>query len=427
MKNIIVRHIVAILFCGVGVASAHADDFTDMLVDVNQNHPVLKAEREQLAATKQGVYQAYAGFMPSANAEYARGRQRIQYNQLTPEYQRMDTKQLVVTQPIFNGGGTVAQIGGAEARLAGEEARFKQVQQEVLLSATTAYVDVVEKQRVLATVRENIQALTQHLEATRIQFAAGELTVTDVAQSEARLARAHAELQDAEAAMADAHAAYIRETGVEPTADKFPQLPEMLPESEEALRAEQAAHPAVIEAKQNEEVADYAIDERVAALLPNVRLEGQLSALKGSRQPSVDYTNDRSVMMRVSIPLFQSGAEYSRIVEAQHQYQRSKNQTDDITRNTLKTALREWHNYQAAGEAMLEHAKAVAAGKTVLESVQKERMVGTRTVLDILNAQDELQAAQINLIRAQSRHVLSAYRLLASQGKLESVLANAML
>lgn len=422
MKNSIIYQFVAILVWVLGCSHAYSDDFTDMLSEVNQNHPALQAEREQLKATKQGIYQAYSGFLPSANAAYDRGRQRVKYNELAPEFQRTENKQLIVTQPVFNGGSTIAQIGAANARFAGEEARFKQLQQQVLISAAAAYIDVVEKQRVLGISRENTDALIQHLAATRKQFAAEELTVTDVSQSEARLARAQAELHDAEAALADSHDAYMRETGKKPAATIFPALPAMVPISADSIAAEGNTHPAVIEAKQNEAVADYTINEKVAALLPNVRLEGQLSTRKGSTQPSLDYTNDRSVMLRVAIPIFQSGAEYSRIIEARHQYARSKNQTTDIARDTLKTALREWNNYVAAGAAIGEHGKAVEAGKKALDSVGKERLVGSRTVLDVLNAQDELHAAQINLIRAESRQVLSAYRVLAATAKLGDVI-----
>ncbi len=403
-------------------APAYGDDFTGMLSDVNQNHPALQAEREQVKSVKQGIYQAYSGFFPSVSGEYDRGRQRVKYNSLTPEVESTANKQVIVTQPIFNGGGTLAQIGGAQARFESAEARFKQAQQQVLMNAATAYIDIVEKQRVLDISRTNIDALTQHLAATGKQFAAGELTITDVSQSEARLARARAELHDAEAALADSRDAYVRETGKQASATTFPPLPHVLPASADSIAADNEAHPAVIEVKRNEDAANYAIDERVSTLLPSIRLEGRVGDREGSSQPAVNYVNERSLVLRASIPIFQSGAEYSRIIEARHQYERSRNQTEDVTRDTLKTALREWNNYIAAGAAITEHGKAVDAGQKALDSVTKERLVGSRTVLDVLNAQDELYAAQINLVRAEARQVLSAYRLLAATGKLDSVI-----
>lgn len=420
MKNSITLQCIIVFMGFFACTNSCADDLGRVLAEVHNSHPALQAEREQLKATEQGIYQAYAGFLPSASAEYDKGRQRIKYNSLAPERESTDNKRLVVTQPIFNGGGTIAQIGSAKARLESAEARYKQLQQQILMNVATAYIVVVEMQRVLDISHDNVKALTTHLAATQKQYAAGELTVTDVSQSEARLARAQAELHDAEAALADARDAYMRETNTQATSSTFPTLPIGLPISASEISIESDAYPAVVEAKKNEDVADYTINERAAALLPTVRVEGQLGTRKGSNQPNLDYTNDRSVMLRVSVPIFQSGAEYSRVIEARHQYARSKNQTEDITRDTLKTALREWNNFTAAAAAIAEHGKAMNAAQKSLDSVSKERLVGSRTVLDVLNAQDELNAAQINLTRAQSRHVLSAYRLLAAMGKLEN-------
>ncbi len=408
-------------FIVLGNSNAYGDDFASMLQDVNATHPALQAEREQLAATKQGVFQAYSAFLPNASAGYDQGRQRVQYNNVLPDSQTTSNKRLSVTQALFQ-GDAFARIGVAYARADGGEAHLKQLQQQVLLSAIAAYVDVVEKQRVLTISRENVDALTTHLAATHSQFDMGELTITDVSQSEARLSRAQAELHDAEAALANARDAYIRETGKEPAMDNFPTLPATLPSSPDEISAEVADHPAVLEAKQNEKIADYTVDERKAAMLPSVRLEGNMNDVNGTTQPGINTIDDRSVMMRVSIPIFQSGAEYSRISEASHQYARSRHETTDITRETLQTGLREWNNYQAATAAISEHEQALAAGEKALDSVQKEKMAGTRTVLDVLNEQDELYTSKINLIRAQSRQVLGAYRLLAAVGKLDTIL-----
>lgn len=181
------------------------------------------------------------------------------------------------------------------------------VKQEVLLDAVTAYIDVVEKQESLALVGENVVVLTTHLEGTRTRYDAGELTVTDVSQSEARLARAQAELTDAEAALASAYAVYVRATGREASAGRLPALPGPLPENLQEVLALAAEHPALKRAQYNRNAADHVIDTRVAALLPDVNIQGVVRDSEGSSTPSINATDDRALMLQVSIPLYQSG------------------------------------------------------------------------------------------------------------------------
>lgn len=399
---------------------ALGDDFSAMLEDVNEHHPAIQAERQALEATKTGINEAYSGFLPTATAAYDKGKQRVQYNHLRRQFTGTRSQELTVSQPIFNGGGTIAQINAAYARSDGGTEHLKQVQQQVLMNAITAYVDVVEKQRILDMTQDNTEALVKHLSGTRKQFKAGELTITDVAQSEARLARARAGLHDAEAALENALAAYTRETGKKPYATVFPPLPVMLPTTEAEIVALLTAHPAMLEAQDNEKVAKYTVKQRIATVLPEVHIQGQLSSQDLASNPGVFSTNDRTAVVRVSIPL--SYADYSHIGEAKDLYRRAKHQKDDVERDTLKSALTEWHNYVSAGKAIAEHEDAVKAGEKALASVRKEQIAGTRTVLDVLNEQDEFYITQVNLVRAQSRHRLSAYRLLAALGRLDQVL-----
>jgi TolC family type I secretion outer membrane protein len=401
--------------------AARADDFKEMLEDVSRSHPALQAEYAALQATVEGESEAVSGFFPTVVAGYDRGRHRIRYNSLPAAYEDTVTKQLVLTQPLFNGGETIAAWGAAQERtLAGKE-RFSLVKQQVLLDAVSAYVGMSEKQQVLDMVRENVEVLTTHLEGTRTQFAEGELTITDVSQSEARLARAQAELTDAEAALASARAAYIRATGKKPSVDRLPPLPASLPAGVQEVLTLADRHPALKQAEHNRKAADHTIDTRFAALLPDVSMQGLVRNSEGSSTPSINATDDRALMLQVSIPLYQSGAEYARLRQAHHQYEQADSQTRDTARIVREEALRQWHDYTAADEAIASHKKAIRAAEDALQSVRIEQMEGTRTVLDVLNAQEEWYAARINLLRAESRRVLAAYRLLASVGTLDKV------
>jgi TolC family type I secretion outer membrane protein len=388
-----------------------------MLHEVINHHPQLQAERESLEVTKTGVYEAYSGFLPTAVAGYDKGKQQIKFNNLPKTDESTTNKQLTVTQPIFNGGGTIAQIGAAEAREEAGTYRLKQVSQEILLRAITAYADVSEKQEVLLLAHEKVTALTHHLDGTQKQYKAGELTVTDIAQSEARLARAEADLRDAQAALEAANATYKRETGLEAAQiDHMPPLPVTLPKTEQEIMRLVANHPALITAKENERAADYTIDQRTATLLPQVNIEGQLNNSNRTSQPGLSEVDQRAVMLQVKVPIFQSGAEYARIKEAKHEYARAKNQTSDINRQVLEAAIREWHDFNASSKIISAYAQSIAAAEKALRSVEAERMAGTRTVLDVLNAQEEVYSSKIAMLRAKTRYVVGSYRLLVATG-----------
>ncbi len=403
------------------VNSAYAGNFTDMLRQVLTTHPQLEAEREALKSAQSSVNEAYAGFFPSANLEYDRGRQNIKFNSFSSEYATTDSRQLVVTQPVFNGGGTIARVGSAQASEKAEAARLELTGQQIVLRAITAYADVSEKQEVLTLSWQKVQALTDHLKATNRQFSVGELTITDVSQSEARLARAEAQLKDAQAALDVAITTYKRETGLEANSiDGIPPIPLVLPASEEEIRQLVATHPALETAKQNERAADYTIDERRSAILPQVNLQGQIDNNQRITQPGLNQVNQRAVMLQVVIPIFQGGAEYARLSQAGHEYNRARNNTLDTNRQVIEAALSEWHNFKAAEQVISSYEQSTAAAQKALKSVEIERLAGTRTVLDVLNAQEELYSDRIALAQAKTRYVVGSYRLLVATGILSS-------
>jgi outer membrane protein len=420
------RHHSAIFALLLAISPAYvlADDFSDTLKEVMDNHPAIKAEEEALAALHTTVPEAYAGFLPTATAGYDRGRQKVRYNALQPQYENVTGKDLTVTQPIFNGGDTIARIGASKARYKAGQARFSLEKQDILLRAIGAYVGVAEKQRALLIASENVKTLTAHLQATKTQFSFGELTVTDVSQSETRLARARAELRDAEASLAMANAAYARDIGRTPDEKTLPPLPEtLLPKTGEEADARASNNPAVQQAEQNEKAARYTVGSRYAAFLPDVNVQGRIDNREGSSTPATYSSDSRALMLQVSVPIFQGGAEYTRLSEAKHQRARARFEIIDTGKAVREEAMRQWQDFSAAGDVVEAYRESLAAAEKALKSVRVERKEGTRTVLDVLNAQEEVFAAQVNLLRAKSRHVLSAYRLLAATGMLEQAIA----
>lgn len=398
-----------------------AEDFADTIAYAYANHPDLKAAEENLNAVRDTVWEAHGGWQPTITANYERGRKRFQFDGANQQYVDTTTKQLTVSQPIFRGGGTVAQISTARAQTRAEEARFYATGQEILLNAIGAYARLFEAEKTLQINRDNVDRLQQHMEATRTRRAAKDLTVTDVALSEARLSRAESNLRDAEGNYDSSRAVFFREIGRDTEVSSLPPLPATLPETEEQVVEMAKHHPNIKIAEGLEKAADSTIDSRFSTILPSVTLLGKMEDQEGISTLSTSLSNLRedSLTLRVSVPLYQSGAEYARLSQARHRYQKARNDTADTLRDTRKNALNAWHDYVAAKGSLASNQRAYDAAFRAYSGIQEEYKYGARTVLDVLDTQQELFAAQQGLIRAQTRHVIDGYRLLAAVGKLD--------
>lgn len=398
-----------------------ADDFSDTIAYAYAHHPDIRAAQENLEAVRDTIWEAHGGYQPTVIANYERGRKRFQFDGSDQKYVNTTTKQLTVSQPIFRGGGTLAQIKTARALTRAEEARFFNVGQEVLLGAISAYARVIEAAKVLEINRDNVDRLEQHMEATRTRRKAKDLTVTDVALSESRLSRAESSLHDAEGNYDSARATFFREVGKQPEVAYLPPLPTNLPDTQDEVLAQSKKHPSLTIAEEQEKAADSTIDSRISTILPNVSLQGKLEEQEGISTLSSSLNNLRedSITLRVSIPLYQSGAEYARISQARHRYQKARSDAADTVRDTKENALNTWHGYVAAKGAVESNKRAYEAASRALSGIQEEYKYGARTVLDVLDTQQELFAAEQALIRAQTRQVITAYSLKAALGQLD--------
>jgi outer membrane protein len=200
----------------------------------------------------------------------------------------------------------------------------------------------------------------------------------------------------------------------------LPPLPPYIPGDRTEVESQAARHPELLVAQREEKAANHAIDTRIATLLPKVSLEGSLEDRNGLTQinPVANSIREDALFLRVSIPIFQSGAEYARIREARHQFARAHQLTADATLSTKANALKAWADFQAAKLLLTSSQMANNAAAKALSGIQKEYDYGTRTTFDILDTQQEYYASRTDLIHARTEYILSAYRLLAAVGML---------
>ena len=418
----------ALVFAGavaLGAASAESQTLEAALAQAYQNNPTLNAQRAATRVVDEGVPQALSGFRPqiSAGADvgtvWSRTRSRtgiVSGGTVNPYGYG-----LAVTQNVFSGFRTVNQTRSAEAQVRGARETLRNTEQNVLLDAVIAYMDVLRDGAIVELQRQNLEALREQQRATRDRFDVGELTRTDVAQADARVAQAESELTAARASLNASRAAYRRDIGVDPVR-LSPARPveHLVPRAlEPALSAGEQQHPAIAAARHGVDAASLLVKVAEGELLPVVSIEGAVSRDFDS-SPNVDNSASASLFGRLSVPIYQGGGEYSRIRQSKETLGQRRLEAD-VTRDAVRAAVVQSFGLLAAARFQVEAAQAqVNASQIALNGVQEEFRVGQRTTLDVLNAQAELVSARAALITAQRDRVVNSYSLLAAVGRLNS-------
>lgn len=397
------------------VAPAGAMTLDDALVRAYQASPRLAEAQARLRATDEGVPLALSGRRPRliANSSGAMAQTSTSGEARTLASAR---QALVLTQPVYTGGAVAADTSRAENAVRAERARLRQSEQDVLVDAVEAFTAVVRDQAILELARRNERRLEQQLAATRDRNRFGELTLTDVAQAETRLARAEADRSRADSELLVSQARFRRVVGAEP---------EGLVAAEALREAPDAGVPADLAALPQVEAASFALaaarDDIALAkaqLKPRLSLDGEVAY---EHEPSTLIDQQGSLRLGASlvVPLYQGGGEFARVRQSRQIAFERQNALDDTRRlaeEALAAARAELHSATARIAALQVQADRAAFA---LEGVRQEALVGARTVLDILNAEQELFAAEVALTDAQRDQVVASYRLAAAEGRLD--------
>ncbi|MSO98630.1 MAG: hypothetical protein EXR11_10505 [Rhodospirillaceae bacterium] len=423
----------ALLLAGAAVVLAtgptQAETLQEALGLAYQNNPTLLAARAQLRAVDETVPIALSGWRPSlsVNANVARTRSETQIIRGTNSGAvfsagtTLRTSQTAVAQlrqPLFRGFETVAGTSQAKSQVMAQRARLQASEAQVLLDAASSYLDVLRDQAVVELQRNNVQVLTRQFEATNDRFRVGEITRTDVAQAEARLAGSKSQLIQAEGDLQKSRAAYANSVGKPPETLSSPPPAMGLPNSvEEAIETAIKTNPAFVAADYIAQAAQDGIDVSRSDLLPTIDLEAQFQ--KGW-DTVADKSRAETALARavLTVPLYQQGAEYARLRQAKHTAGQRRLEADQARQDARENATSGFENYQAATASIVSLKSQIAASEIALEGVQREAEVGSRTVLDVLDAEQELLNARVNLVRAQRTQVVASYQLLAAMGRL---------
>lgn len=400
------------------VAPASAGTLVDSLVAAYLNNPTLGAGRAQLRAFDEKVPQALSGWRPTVEIESSVGINRSKTNSLSAETLTPWSGAVSVVQPLYRGGRTVAGTQQAESEVAAERARLLTVEQDILLATSIAYIDVLRDEAVVDLNRNNIQVLQQQFEATQARFEVGEITRTDVAQAEARLSRSVSDRVQSEGNLISSRAAYARLVGSMPgTLEPAPRLRD-LPESESnAIEIAMDNNPFLAAARSDEKASRHAIDVSRGRLLPTVSLNGDISH-REEVSVSIDEANEYGFAARVTIPLYQSGSAYSEIRQNREINSQRIVQVEEARREVIEGVTQAWESLNTARAEIQSRQDEVRAAEIALEGVRQESIVGSRTTLDVLDAEQELLDARVALVVAERDEFVASFELAAAIGGL---------
>jgi outer membrane protein len=426
-----------LLMAYMGLTPALADTIEAALVRAYQNNPQLNAQRATVRATDENVPQALSGYRPKVALTASAGYQYTDTNStfggsatqiVRSEVHGTDPPRsagLTVTQTLYNGNQTANKTRAAESQVSGAREGLRVLEQSILLSAATIYMDYLRDAAIVEVQRSNVRVLEQTLKQTRDRFNVGEVTRTDVAQSEAQLAAGKTQLLAAEATLTTTKANFRRIIGNEPEAlapgspvDRF--LPGTLPGAVEVSLIE---NPNVTAAMYGIDVNFLQVKVNEGALLPTVTM--QASVQQSYEQSLQVYRSfGASAIAQVSVPIYQGGAEYSLIRQSKETLSQQRlvlEQTRDQTRANTVTA---WGQL-VAGKAQVASAQSqVTASEIALNGVREEAKAGQRTTLDVLNAQQALVNARVALVTAQHDRVVASYAVLSAVGRLSPQVLN---
>lgn len=407
---------------------AGAETLDSALSRAYTGNPTLNAQRANLRATNEGVPQALSGYRPRVNATVDVGAEadtvRGASASTAPGAHNGSSSfprgaALTVDQSIFNGFRTQNSVRAAESQVFGGRETLRNTEQNVLLDAATSYMNVLRDTAILQLQRNNVDVLQEQLRQTQDRFKVGEVTRTDVAQAESRLALARSQVILAEANLKTSIARYRQNIGTEPK-QLAPgrSIEKMLPASiDAALRTALAEHPAINAALHGVDAALLQVKVIEGELAPSLSVRGTLQRRYDYQVPNTDIVSAAAVAT-LSIPLYEGGQVYSRARQAKESAGQQR-LTADVTREQVRAAVvSAWGNFEAAKAAIESSQAQVQAAEVALNGVREEAKVGQRTTLDVLNAQQELLNARVNLITAQRDRVVASYTVLSSIGRL---------
>ncbi len=416
---------VAVLINGNVAAPALADTLADAIAAAYEQNPDIAAQRALVRQTDEQVPQALAPARPLLGSSFTADQAGLD---AFKDNGRTYRAGLQLSQSLYRGGRTAAATSAGENRILAARSRLRATENQTVLNTVTAYADVLRFQRVVELNASQVKVLERELQQSRDRFEVGDLTRTDVAQSQARLANAQSNYVVAQNQFAAARQAYLRVVGRLPdNLTPMPPLP-VLPGTEgQAVDLARDNAPLLLAARFDEAAARYDVKNQQKARLPTIdaSVSGAYSYFQGGgggtsfiRQGGF-VTQD--ALITATVPFWQRGLVGSQVRQAQQRQSQLAELISSTDRQTQESVVNSFNQLRAA-RAVIEASRiSVDANSLAAEGVRQENQVGTRTIIEVLNAEQERLNSEVNLVTARREEQVAAYSLLAAVGAAEAV------
>ncbi|MCJ2187504.1 TolC family outer membrane protein [Novosphingobium beihaiensis] len=418
----------AALLAATAAVPARADTLREALIAAYQTNPSLQAARAQQRGVDENVPIARAAGLPSVNsdASYTEFVKRSPNSFTSPH--RAISAGVDLGVPIYSGGSVKNRVKAAKFRVEAGQASLRGTESQIFASVTAAYMDVIQNEAIVGLNRKNVDVLKVNLQATSDRFEIGDVTRTDVAQSQSRLAVAQSDARAAEANLAAARETYIQLIGKAPQSLQAPPpLPNLPATPEEAVQIALDNNPDLLAAREQTKAAEKDIDVAGANRLPRISLyssgsyNNYLDTLGGpSSAQFAQIEKTAQAGARITLPIFQGGLPAAQRRQAQASASAALENEIASERSVIAQVRSAYSSWIAANDVIRSSKVAVDAAALSLEGVRAENSVGNRTILDILNAEQESLNAQVRLVTARRNAYVAGFNLLAAMGKAEA-------
>lgn len=427
MRKRLITKILLTTALGAAAFPAQADTLREALVRAYKTNPTLTGARAGQRANDENVPLQRARGLPniSLSGSYTENLERSSAS--SPLRQAAGRADIEV--PIYQGGVVKNAVKAADARVDAGQANLRGTEASVFSQVVAAYMDVLRDEAIVSLNRKQVAVLQTNLEATRDRFQVGDLTRTDVAQSESRLATARSQLDTVEANLIGSRERYVQVVGTEPgVLEQPPPLPNLPADPKMAVSTALDNNPDIAAAKKNVDAAAFDTKSARGARLPKISavanktyanfLGSLQNFIVGFNQSQVAQTAGAGVQM--TIPLYQGGGPSAQVRQAKERNSQAIEQSIETERSVIAQTRTAYASWQASNAVIASQETAVSATGLSLEGVRAENSVGNRSILDILNAEQEYLNAQVVLVSARRNAYVAGFTLLAAMGQAEA-------
>ncbi len=416
-----------LLLAGTAATPAAADTLREALAKAYQSNPDLTGARAGQRAIDENVALQRSRGRPGLDlsASYTENLQRSQSTSPI----RQAAGQIAFDVPIYQGGQVRNAVRAADARVDAGQANLRATEASIFSAVVGVYMDVLRDEAIVGLNRNQVEVLRTNLTATRDRFEVGDLTRTDVAQSESRLAFAQSDLESAEAQLISSKERYIQIVGSPPGAlEQPPPLPNLPATQDAAVDTAIANNPDIAAAAKNIDAARYDVGAAKGLRLPRVQAVANKSYANflgslGSFVPGFNQSQvseNASAGVQLTVPLYQGGNASAQVRQAQARNSQAIEQFISTERSVVAQTRSAFASWRASNAVIASSQTAVSATQLSLEGVRAENTVGSRTILDILDAQQEFLNAQVQLVTARRNAYVAGFTLLAAMGQAEA-------